>query len=82
MVLATLGCHISHHGALALPSAAILCHCESASPLLEAGKTGPGQEREEGQNHDAQYPGAMSLALFHLTLSISKQPESSSQSLA
>jgi hypothetical protein len=80
-MLATFRCHISRHDVLALPAAAILCHCERASPLLEAGKAGSDQKREEGQDHNAQYPGAMSLTLFHRTLSTSKHPESFSQSL-
>src|SRR5262249_11194922 len=67
---ATLGCHIAHHGVLALAAAAILCRFEDASSLLEASKASPSQEREEGQNHDAQYPEAMSLTLFHRILSI------------
>jgi hypothetical protein len=68
VTLATVSCHAVYHDVLAMPLAAVLCHFDIASSLLEAGKAGPGQKREKGQDHYSRYPEVMFLVTFHLTL--------------
>ncbi len=81
MALAAVSRGLASHRVLAVALAAVLCHFDIASSLLEAGKTGPGQKRAEGQDCYTHYPQAMSITSFHRTLLFTKQTESSRQSL-
>lgn len=65
---------LTSHRMLTVALAAVLCHDDSASAFLEASKASPGQKRAQGQNRYPYYPHAMSVALFHRTLFLTKQP--------
>ncbi len=70
MALATVSRGLASHRMLTMTLAAILCHCDSASTFLEAGKARPGQKGDEGQGRDTGYPEAMSFMLLHDALQI------------
>ena len=81
VALAAVSRGLASHRMLAVALAAVLCHCDSASAFLEAGKTRSGQKRAKGQDCYTCYPQTMSATSFHRTLLLTKQPESSRQSL-
>jgi len=68
VALAAVSRSLAGHRMLAMTLAAILCHGDSVSAFLEAGKARPGQKRDESQKRDACYPEVMFFGSLHGTI--------------
>jgi len=74
VALAALRGHIRRHNVLTMSLATVLCHLDTASFHLQAGKTCPGEKRKERQSAD--YPVAMSAVELHLIAILMLYPAS------